>query len=80
MAATLDQLLTEVQEITSLEDSILAVVASIKAQLADALSGALTPENQAKVDAIFAALEANKTKLTDAVAANTPAAPTPPVA
>jgi hypothetical protein len=77
MSVTLDQLLAKVQEETTLETSIIAMLGSIKAQLDAALSAELTPAAQAKVDAIFAALEANTSNLSAAVAANTPAAPTP---
>lgn len=76
MSASLDQLLQAVQDESTVEDSIISLLTSIKAQLDAALSAELTPAAQAKVDAIFAALEANKTKLSDAVTANTPAAPT----
>lgn len=75
MSATLDQLLQAVQDESTIEDSVIALLVSIKAQLDAALSAELTPAAQAKVDAIFAALEANKTKLSDAVTANTLAVP-----
>lgn len=76
MSATLDTLLQAVQDESTIEDSVIALLVSIKTQLDAALSAELTPAAQAKVDAIFAALEANKTKLSDAVTANTPTAPT----
>ena len=75
MSVTLDQLLAKVQEETTLETSIIALLGSIKAQLDAALSAELTPAAQAKVDAIFAALEANTGNLSAAVTANT--TPTP---
>ena len=74
MSITLDQLLAKVQEETTLETSIVALLTSVKAQLDSALSAELTPSAQAKVDAIFAALEANTGNLSAAVAANTPPA------
>lgn len=75
MATTLDQLLQEVQDSSTVEDSIISLLTNIKTQLDAALSAELTPAAQAKVDAIFAALEANQAKLSDAMLANTPAAP-----
>jgi hypothetical protein len=54
------------------------LIGGLKQQLADALAGTtLPPATQVKVDAIFAQAEANKAKIADALAANTPA-PAPP--
>lgn len=72
--ATLDETLTKVTEESTVDDSIIALLTAIKAQL-DA--GGLNADAQAKVDAIFAGLQANITKVTEAVTANTPAAPPP---
>jgi len=72
--ATLDEALTDIQSEATVADSLVTLTASIKAQLDAVLSGQLPPAQQAKVDAIFAAVEANKQKLSDAVVANTPAA------
>lgn len=76
--AKLDDVLQDIADETTLEDSILALLTTIKQQLADALAGAtLPPDVQAKIDVAFASLEANKAKLSAAVAANTPIAPPP---
>ncbi len=70
---TLDQVLQSVTDESTLDDSIIALLQGIKAQLDAVLAGGLSPENQAKVDAIFAAAEANKAKVSAAVTANTAA-------
>jgi len=76
LMASLDDIISDVEEETTLEDSILTLLAGIQQQLKDALAGVtLPPAAQAKVDQAFQALEANKAKLTAAVTANTPAAP-----
>ncbi len=72
MANTLDDVLGAVTDEATVEDSVLALLTSIKAQL-DAAGG-----NQAKIDAIFSGLQANKAKLAAALLANTPTPPTPP--
>lgn len=73
--ATIDQLVTDVNEESTLEESVITLLNGIKQQLTEALSGAnLPPAVQAKVDAAFSQLEANKAKLADALTANTPAA------
>lgn len=77
MMATLDQVLQDVSEESSVIDSIGTLVTGLRQQLADALSGANLPAPvQAKVDAIFAAAESNKQKLAAAVTENTPVAGT----
>ena len=78
MAATLDQLVQDVNDESTLEDSIITLLNGIQAQLTAALAGTTLPTAvQAKVDAAFATLEANKAKLAAAITANTPAAPAP---
>jgi hypothetical protein len=73
--ATLDQLVTAVTEEDTVEASVLALLVAIKAQLDAALANSgIKPEDQAKIDAVFAAVEASKAKLADAIVANTPAA------
>ena len=57
-------------------DSMVALLHSIKTQLADALAGEkLSPAATAKLAAIMPALEANTTEITDAINANTDLAP-----
>lgn len=70
MAQTLDQILTDVTDEGTQIDSLVALTAGIKAQLDEVLAGALTPAQQEKVDAIFAAVENNKGKVVDAINAN----------
>lgn len=70
MAQTLDEILADVTEEGTQIDSLVALTAGIKAQLDSVLAGVLTPEQQAKVDAIFTAVESNKTKVVDAINAN----------
>lgn len=73
---TLDQVLASVTDESTIDDSIITLLTGIKTQLDAALAGGLSPANQAKVDAIFAAAEANKAKVSAAITANTSAAPT----
>ena len=73
--ATLDQVLADVQEETTLISGISTLVDGLKTQLADALANAgLSPAVQAQVDQIFATAEANKAALAVALTANTPPA------
>ena len=60
-------------------DSLNTFVSGLEQQLKDALSGAnLSPENQAKVDAIFDAVHANDAKIDTALNSNVPAPTTSP--
>ena len=69
--ANLDQVLADVAEESTKLDSLAAFIAGLKQQIADALSGAtLPPAVQAKVDAVFAGVEANKAKVQEALDAN----------
>ena len=68
--ASLDETLAAVTAEKTAVDSIVALLAGIKAQLAAALANAtLSPADQAKVDAIFAAATANASEITAAIAA-----------
>lgn len=71
LMATLDETLAAVTEEGTKDDSIIALLAGIKAQLDEVLAGGLTAANQAKVDAIFAAATANSGKIQTAIDANT---------
>ena len=68
---TLDDVLNDVTDETTKIDSLGTFVAGLKQQVADALAGVLTPAQQTKVDAIFAAVETNKAKVVAAMDANT---------
>ena len=73
--ATIDQVLQDVTDEGTLEDSIIALLTSVQTQLAAALANTTIPADvQAKIDSVFTGLEANKAKVAAAVTANTPAA------
>lgn len=75
---TLDEVLQDVSDEKTQIDSLTTLTAGIKKQLDDVLAGSLTPAQQAKVDAIFAAVEANKQEVVDSINANTTPTPPPP--
>lgn len=78
MDATLDQTLESVTANGTVGESIVTLLQALKKSLDDALKGVvLPPAVQAKVNAIFAASEADKAKLEEAILANTPAEPQP---
>jgi len=66
--STIDDISAGVADETTLIDSIIVM-------LQNALANAGVP--QAKIDAIVAAITANKQKMTDAITANTPVPPQP---
>ncbi len=73
---TIDEVLAAVASESTKVDSVIALIAGLKQQIADALSGTtLPPAVQAKVDAVFDGLQANATKIDTALAANVPATP-----
>lgn len=77
--ADLDQVLADVQSESTLIAGISAFVSGLKQQLADALANtSLPPDVQAKIDAVFAGVEANKSSLAAALATDTSGAPVPP--
>lgn len=72
--ATLDQVLADVTDESTKLDSLSTFIAGLKQQIADALAGVTLPAAvQAKVDAVFAGVEANKAKVVSAMDANVPA-------
>lgn len=72
MNEKLDQILAVINEESTVADTLIGLIQGIKQQLADALAGTVvTPEVQAKIDAILSQATANKQKLSDAVIANT---------
>ena len=78
LMATLDEVLTDVTDEGSQIDSLSTLMAGIAQQLKDALAGTtLPPAVQAKVDAVFAGVEANKGKVMAAINANTTPPPAP---
>lgn len=73
----LDQILAALKSESDTLDAVASNVATLKQQLADALSGAnLPPAVQEKVDAILSGAQANLAKATAIVTPPTP--PTPP--
>lgn len=67
---TLDETLAKVTETRGRINSLTALTAGIKARLDEILAGALTPEQQAKVDAVFAEVDAAKDDVDTAINAN----------
>ena len=74
---TLDEVLAAVAPLGNKIDSLVALVGGLKQQLADALSGTLTPEQQQKVDAVFDAVAQDAAKVQAALDANAPPPVTP---
>lgn len=72
--ATLDDLVAAASNEDTKIDSLIALTAALKAKVDEALAGILTPEQQAKVDAAFAAISDNPDRIQQAIDANTPAA------
>lgn len=70
--ATLDDLVAAAENEDTKLDSLIALTVEIKRKLDEALAGVLTPEQQAKVDAVFAAISDNPQRIQDAIDANTP--------
>ena len=70
--ASLDETLAAVTAESTVDDSIIALLNGLAAQIK---AGGLSAADQAKVDAIFNQATANSAKVTAAVTANTP--PTP---
>ncbi len=75
MAKSLDDLTADVAAESTAVDGLITLTSGIKAQLDAALAGGLTPDQQAKVDAIFAAVDAKKADIAAAITVNT--TPTP---
>lgn len=76
--ATLDEVLAAVTEERTVVDGVSALLDQLKLMLDEALARELTPAQQAKVDAIFAAAQGNKTELATALLDHTPQAPPVP--
>jgi hypothetical protein len=72
MDNTIDDVLADVQQESTVEDSLVTLTTAMKAQLTAALAGTTIPADvQAKIDLVFSGIEANKTKVAAAVTANT---------
>jgi len=78
--ATLDQIIADVSDESTQIDGLSTLTAGLKQQVADALAGTTLPAAvQAKVDAVFAGVEANKAKVVTAINTNTAAQAVPVV-
>lgn len=70
---TLDELLEEVKNNSTVDDSLIALAKSWKAQLDEVLSGVVIPPAvQTKIDAIFDISKADSEKVAAAVLEGTP--------
>jgi hypothetical protein len=72
--ASIDDLVAAVTKETTDTGSLVALTASLKAALVDALSkvGTLTPAQQAAIDGVFDQVNSNDQAVADALAANVP--------
>lgn len=70
----IDTLVTKATKETTDADSLLALSATLKQAVLDALAsaGTLTPAQEAAVVGVFAAFDANDQRVADALAANVP--------
>src|SRR4029450_11366032 len=68
--ATLDDVVAKVQALTTVDDSVVALLTDLKAKLDAAISAGADP---AKLQALSDALGAQTQRLSDAVTTNTPA-------
>jgi len=71
---SIDDLVAAVTKETTDTGSLVALTASLKAALVDALSkvGTLTPAQQAAIDGVFDQVNSNDQAVADALAANVP--------
>jgi archaellum component FlaC len=72
---SLDDIISDIQELKTREEGLIELVSGVRQQI-DALG--LPPDQQAKVDAIFDAVEERKQAIQNAIDANTPPPTTPP--
>ena len=72
MVKTLDDVLADVTDLGTREDGLVVIVNGLKSQVATLLAeGGVPPDVQAKVDAVFSAIEQRKTAVQAAIDANT---------
>lgn len=76
--ATLDDLVAAATAEDTKIDSLIALVQALKAKVDEIVAGMLTPEQQAKIDAAFAAIGDNPERIQAAIDANTPPVPPTP--
>lgn len=75
MAQTLDDVLADIADLGSKEDGLVTLTKALQAQVNQITSGSLSPEQQAKVDQVFAAVEARKQAIQAALDEGTPPSP-----
>ncbi len=74
-AMKIDDVLSDIQDESTVEDSLVVLTTNLKTSLDAALKNQGIPADvQAKIDAAFAQIENNKAKVAAAILANTPAA------
>lgn len=71
---TLDEILAKVIEQDTRLDSVRELIIGLRQQVKDLLAqiGGISPENQAKIDAIFVQAQKNSAEIEEAIAENTP--------
>ena len=78
MAASIDDIIADVSAENTTLDSLDTAINGIQQMLKDALANeTIPPAVQAKIDSVFATVEANKAKLAKAMTDSVPPAPTP---
>lgn len=76
MDATVDQILADATNETSVISSVQAAITSLQSQLAAALSNVtIPPDVQTKLNTIFSTMTSNDAALATAITANTPVSP-----
>lgn len=76
--STLADLVSKVQEETTLVQGVQTLITNLQAQIGAITAGTLTAEQQAQIDQIFTELSTNNAALTAALQANTVATPASP--
>ena len=77
MTTSLDDVIADIEDLGTKEDGLIALTKGLQQQVKDALGGTITPDQQAKIDQVFAAVEARKTAIQEALDAGTPPSPAP---
>jgi hypothetical protein len=77
MVQTLDDVLTDITELSTKEDGLIALMRNLKASVDEAIKGTVTPEQQAKIDQAFSLIEQRKAAVQAAIDEGTPPSPPP---
>jgi hypothetical protein len=75
---SLDDIIEDLTSLKSRQDALVQLASGLRDQVGAITAGSLTPDQQAKVDAIFDAVEERKAEVQAAIDKNTPAAALPP--